>query len=124
MERYDYHGAVKDDIWDWLKETQEGRIGPARKDEIYEELFDSDPVTGNASGSYTLSTWTAEENLCHNMGLLVEALDALGGDFRNGPEGNDVVIRCYLLGQCLDEVVDKWNEEHPGSGDEGGHPRK
>ena len=118
MERYNYHGAVKDDIWDWLKENQEGRIGPARREKIYEELFVSDSVTGNASGSYTFSTWNAEENLCHNMDLLEEALDELGGDFRNDPEGNDVTIRCYLLGQCLDEVVDEWNEEHPGSDDE------
>lgn len=57
-------------------------------------------MTGNASGSYTFSTWEAEENICHNLDLLAEACD--------------VTIRCYLLGQAiaeaLEEIADEFEE--------------
>ena len=113
MERYDYRAAIKDDIREWLDANQNGFISDDRRDEIYEDLFVSDLVTGNASGSYTFCRWTAEENLCHNLDLLEEALDELGGKLKNDPEGNDVTIRCHLLDQCLNEVVDEWNSDHP-----------
>lgn len=45
-------------------------------------LFACDSVTGNASGSYTFNTWTAEEYLCHNWELLGEALTEFGRDIR------------------------------------------
>ena len=83
------------------------------KDEIYEQLYDemwcNDMVTGNASGSYTFSTWQAEENLCHNMDLLKMACDDFGGDLgewvEKGAEHCDVCIRCYILSGCLWEVI-------------------
>ena len=40
-----------------------------------DNLWVDDSVTGNASGSYTFSTWKAEENLCHNMDELENACD-------------------------------------------------
>ena len=47
------------------------------RDELEEkandDLWVDDSVTGNASGSYTFSTWQAEENLCHNMDELEDA---------------------------------------------------
>ena len=113
MERYDYHADIKNDIREWLDENQKGFISDERRDEIYEDLFINDSVTGNGSGSYTFNRWTAEENLCHNLDLLEEALDELGGEFKNDPEMNDVTIRCHLLGPCLNEVVDEWNSDHP-----------
>ena len=113
MERYDYRAAIKNDIREWLDENQKGFISDERRDEIYEDLFINDSVTGNGSGSYTFNRWTAEENLCHNLDLLEEALDELGGEFKNDPEVNDVTIRCHLLGLCLNEVVDEWNSDHP-----------
>ena len=113
MEKYDYHEAIKNDIREWLDENQKGFISDERRDEIYEDLFINDSVTGNGSGSYTFNRWTAEENLCHNLDLLEEALDELGGEFKNDPEVNDVTIRCHLLGLCLNEVVDEWNSDHP-----------
>ena len=118
MERYDYRAAIKNDIREWLDENQNGFISDERHDEIYEDLFINDSVTGNGSGSYTFNRWTAEENLCHNLDLLEEALDELGGEFKNDPEVNDVTIRCHLLGQCLNEVVDEWNSDHPETDEE------
>lgn len=81
--------------------------------DLYDDMFVSDSVTGNASGSYTFNRWEAEECLCHNLDLLASALE----EFYAGelppyrlfdPEWCDVTIRCYLLGPCLDAVLRKY----------------
>lgn len=89
------------------------------RDELEEvandELWIDDSVTGNASGSYTFSTWQAEENLCHNMDELEEACDEFGQDIgeavKHGAEHCDVTIRCYLLGQAISAAIDELEEE-------------
>lgn len=117
MERYDYRAAVKEDIREYLEESGVGYVAPDgdKRQELEDEMMLSDSVTGNGSGSYTLNTWVAEENLCHNMDLLEEAFEELGDRQAKlfAPEENDVMIRCYLLNSCLTEVLKDWNEEHP-----------
>ena len=116
MEKYDYRAAVKADILEWLKDNQTGHITDERRDEIYDELFTADSVTGNASGSYTFSAWVAEENICHNWNLIERVEDEIGAaeeSKKYDPEFWDVSIRCLILGDVLGGVVDKWNEEHP-----------
>ena len=80
-----------------------------------DELWVDDSVTGNASGSYTFSTWQAEENLCHNMDELEEACEEFGQDigeaFKQGAEFCDVTIRCYLLSQAIATALDELEEE-------------
>jgi hypothetical protein len=78
---------------------------------LNDDLFCDDSVTGNASGSYTLCNWQAEENLCHNWGLLAEAMEEFGCSDKNvieeGAEWADVTIRCYLLPQAISAVIDE-----------------
>ena len=80
-----------------------------------DELWINDSVTGNGSGSYTFSTWQAEENLCHNMDELEEACEEFGQDIgeavKQGAEYCDVTIRCYLLGQAISAAIDELEEE-------------
>ena len=68
-------------------------------------------TSGNGSGSYTFSTWEAEENLCHNWSLLADALEEFGYDAKldleKGAEHYDVTIRCALLGRVLDELLEE-----------------
>lgn len=45
---------------------------------LNDELWTADSVTGNGSGSYTFSTWKAEEYLAHNWDILTEALEEFG----------------------------------------------
>lgn len=109
MGTYNYYENVKEDIRNYLKNTDE-------RDEqtLYDDMFLDDSVTGNGSGSYTLSTYQAEENLCHNMDLLQEALEYFGYNIdylEKGAEACDVTIRCYLLGQLLSEVLEEIEEE-------------
>ena len=121
MEKYDYYKNVCEDIKQRLNEWLDfNKINDYSDiDEVisavYDDFFNSDSVTGNGSGSYTFNSWAAEENLCHNMDLLKEALDELGGelnDYIDSAEACDVTIRCYVLGQLVGEVVKEFVEEH------------
>ena len=117
MERYDYLRAIKEDVLNYINEnnivvTSGNRDGVEQ--DLNDTLFAYDGVTGNASGSYTFDTWTAEEYLCHNWELLGEALTGFGCDMsylEKGAEACDVTIRCYLLGQAISEVLDEIENE-------------
>lgn len=105
MEDYNYYESVKEDIMEYLRNTNE-----RDEQKLYDEMFIDDSVTGNGSGSYTFSTYQAEKNLCHNMDLLQEALAEFGDnstDILQNPEACDVTIRCYLLGQLLSEALEE-----------------
>ena len=110
MESYNYLENIKQDIKEYLKETDERNY-----EILYDELFLSDAITGNASGSYTFSTYQAEQNLCHNLDLLKEALEEFGYDYgqvlEKGAEFCDVTIRCYLLSFALSEVLEELKKE-------------
>lgn len=117
MERYDYLAAVKEDVLNYINEN-DIVVTSENRDEVEQDLNDTlftrDSVTGNASGSYTFSAWTAEEYLCHNFELLEEALTEFGYDVNypeRGAEACDVTIRCYLLGQAISEVLDEVKTE-------------
>ena len=115
--RYDYYEVMKDDIREYLRDTSVRDY-----DTLYDELFIADSVTGNASGSYTFSTYEAEENIAHNMDLLREAIEEFGGDYaealERGAEYCDVTIRCYLLGQVLSEVLEELKDEEENDDEE------
>lgn len=117
MERYDYLEAVKEDVKSYIEEegikvTSENRN--ELEEQLNDDLFCNDSVTGNASGSYTFNTWRAEEYLCHNLDLLAEACEGFGSSMdilKDGAEACDVTIRCYLLNQAISEVLDELEEE-------------
>ena len=121
MEKYDYYKNVREDIKQRLNEWLDFNKINSYSDidevisAVYDDFFNSDSVTGNGSGSYTFNSWAAEENLCHNMDLLKEALNEFGGelnDYIDSAEACDVTIRCYVLGQLVGEVVKEFVEEH------------
>ena len=119
---YDYREAVKDDVLEYIKyeiDYKDFDTLDELEQHLNDELWTVDSVTGNASGSYTFSTWEAEENICHNLDLLAEAIDEFGGDcdiLYKGAEAADVTIRCYVLGQAiaeaLEEIADEFEEAH------------
>lgn len=114
---YNYREVVCDDIRAYIEE-HDIKVTTSTKDDLYQELYDElfvdDSVTGNASGSYTFNAWRAEEYLCHNLGLLNDACDEFGCEPNlESAEWCDVTIRCYLLGECLSEVLDELEEDDP-----------
>ena len=118
MEKYNYLENViadakqaileKMNYWDFLDREELEEVAN-------NSLWVDDSVTGNGSGSYTFSTWKAEENLCHNMDELEDACNEFGQDVgeavKQGAEYCDVTIRCYLLDQAINVALDELEEE-------------
>lgn len=110
----DYLKEMKENIKNYIDEN-DIIITEDNKEEIEKKLNDDlwidDSVTGNASGSYTFSSYQAEENIAHNLDLLQEALEEFGETHINilkkGAEWCDVTIRCYLLSQAISEVLEE-----------------
>lgn len=119
MERYDYHYAVREDVREYIESHIDLSEWIDTRDELQNQLYDDlwvyDPVTGNASGSYTFNTYRAEEYICHNLDLLAEALCEFecGADYilTNGAEACDVTIRCYLLYGAIHDVLENMFDE-------------
>lgn len=117
MEKYDYLSAVESDVREYIENNvnfHDYSDLDEMKEDLNEKLFVVDSVTGNASGSYTFNNWKAEEYLCHNLDLLAEANEAFDGSsdiLSDGAEKCDVTIRCYLLGQAIENVApDMWQD--------------
>lgn len=119
---YDYREAVTDDIRENIGDYYDLKKFDSRDEafeSLYEDFWDNDAVTGNGSGSYTFNAWRAENYLAHNWGLLAEALSEFGytdsdvNILEKGAEWCDSLIRCYLLSECLnavlDETVERWD---------------
>lgn len=113
--KYDYLENIKEDVLEYIKENYEKEdYEDLDYNELYDEMFIADSITGNASGSYTCNTWEAEENISHNLDLAEEAYKEFGYEgvkFEDGAEAIDVTIRCYLLGEALQEVLEDLESE-------------
>lgn len=118
MNGYDYREAIKNDILEYIKyeiDFNDFEDLDELSEQLNEDLWTVDSVTGNASGSYTFNTYQAEENICHNLDLLGEALREFGcgADYliENGAEACDVTIRCYLLSECIAEALEEIEDD-------------
>ena len=124
MERYNYLEEMKSDIRVYIGEiyTPEEIADQlldldSFQEKLNDELWTEDSVTGNASGSYTFSTWKAEEYICHNLDLLKEAVTEFCCNIdilEKGAEYCDVTIRCYLLGQAIAETLEELQNSMEG----------
>lgn len=115
--RYNYLEAVTADVLDYIKENNI-TVTADNREEIEEQLRDDlwacDSVTGNGSGSYTFNSWTAETYIYHNLDLLTEAVEEFGSSMdvlKDGAEACDVTIRCYLLPQAIAAALDEVETE-------------
>lgn len=106
MERYDYFDTLCKDIKIALATDYDREEG---YDVLYEKMWVDDSITGNASGSYYCNAWKAEEAICHNLDLIEEVAEEYGipDDWKKySAEYWDVAIRCYLLGEALQKVLE------------------
>ena len=118
---YDYYEVVKEDIREYIEDIidfEEYESLEELEEYLNDVLWVTDSVTGNASGSYTFSTYKAMENLVYNLDLLGEAFECFGYDSSSiremlgqGVEACDVTIRCYLLNECIQSVLEEMEEE-------------
>lgn len=115
---YNYMDAMVDDIKDYINdevELSDYTDLDDLREKLDEDLWVDDGVTGNASGSYTFDRWKAREYVIDNMDLVAEMADEFGVDnatlgekFREEEwEYFDVSIRCYLLGQAIEQALEE-----------------
>ena len=122
---YDYRKAIKTDVQEWIADNETEVEGLDRQtcfEFVYDSCWISDSVTGNASGSYTMSRWEARQNFFEDVdsddyvaemiedGFLTR--EELGGKISESNwEWLDVSIRCWLLNQIVTEVMDEMFED-------------
>lgn len=114
LKTYSYPENVKNDIKEYINdELDTGTFGLLVQgdedtiEDIRDTLFNEDSVTGNMSGSYTMNTRKAEENLVGNWDLLEEAINEFDlhvNPIKKGGEWCDSLIRCYLVDWCFSEA--------------------
>ena len=119
---YDYREAMTEDVKEWIKENidltewTEDREG--LEQQLNDNLWTADSVTGNGSGSYTFNRVQASLYVLDNMDLLQEAIEEFATDpatvgdkfISEDWEWFDVTIRCYLLGSVISDVLDEMEE--------------
>ena len=119
---YDYREAMTEDGKEWIKENidltewTEDREG--LEQQLNDNLWTADSVTGNGSGSYTFNRVQASLYVLDNMDLLQEAIEEFATDpatvgdkfISEDWEWFDVTIRCYLLGSVISDVLDEMEE--------------
>ena len=123
--KYNYCEAMKADIKAYINDNytiEEQTINLENREEweskLNDDLWVTDSVTGNASGSYTFSRYTAREYVIEWLEVLRDALE----DFGVTPttvaekfldedwEYFDVTIRCYLLNGAIIHTLDELEE--------------
>lgn len=119
---YDYREAMTEDVKERIKENidltewTEDREG--LEQQLNDDLWTADSVTGNGSGSYTFNRVQASLYVLDNMELLQKAIDEFATDpatvgdkfISEDWEWFDVTIRCYLLGSVISDVLDEMEE--------------
>lgn len=123
---YNYKEEMKKDIIAEIEDTySKEQIAERMEDrdsfaeELNDDLWIADNVTGNGSGSYTFNRYTAKEYVTDNMELCIEALrefcveaETIAEKFLSEDwEYFDVTIRCYLLGSMIEEALDQIENE-------------
>ena len=119
---YNYLEAVKGDIEDVLDDYIGMYGDDVDADEIRQrlnaDLWTDDSVTGNGSGSYTFNREEAKKYLFDSddgLDILKEAVSEFGTEAEDVVdhfmsedwEYFDVTIRCYILAQAIDEVLEE-----------------
>lgn len=126
---YNYLEAVTEDVKEYIRNNidfADYDDMDELEEQLNDELWAEDSVTGNASGSYTFNSAKAEEYLAGNWDELADALEEFGETdvdaFRKGAEWCDVTLRCYYLGQAisaaLEDFEDEFEEAHQEEEDE------
>ena len=118
---YNYLEAIIEDVKEAIKEYDSTEFADREEFEerLNDDLWVSDSVTGNASGSYHCNSNKSMECVLDNMDLLEEMCgefgidnETIGKKFLEGAwEWMDVSIRCYLLGQAISEALDEMEDD-------------
>ena len=118
---YNYLEAIKDDVIEYINENinlDEVESRDELEEQLNDDLWAEDSVTGNGSGSYTFDRHKSYENVQGDPDAMdyirdlvsefsVEAETVAEKFLDEDYEYWDVSIRCYLLGQAIGEALDE-----------------
>ena len=121
-----YIESVRECVSDYIQEnytseeiSEKMQDREAFAEELNDNCWIADEVTGNASGSFTFSRSEAKENVLSDIDTIREALqefcveaDTIAKKFLDEDwEYFDVTARCYVLGQAIEEALDSIETE-------------
>ena len=116
MDFRDYITAVKEDA---ISAINNGDYDNATSvDHIIDNMWIDDRITGNGSGSYTFSAYTAKNNVANLIwdDEFIDKLSDMDIDLseliKRGAESVDVTARCLALLYIRDDVQDAYNDRH------------
>jgi len=118
---YDYKEVVRNDVEEWMTENHDTWADEDRSSAyeiIYDGCWADDSVTGNGSGSYTMNRYDARRNFMDDWEADEYIAQMLEDGFidaetlgRKIAESNwewvDVNIRCWLLSDAVNHVLEK-----------------
>ena len=120
MEKYNYREAIINDLKDWItNEAVMSELKDLNDEELFESIYDEafgiDSITGNGLDYYDTED-NCSKNLAGNIDLLYLAAQnyCIDDDIlvlikhyedKSLARYFDSIIRCYLLGDCIDEVL-------------------
>lgn len=118
MANYNYLEAIKADVKEYIKNEitlSDFEDRQELEDKLNDDLWVDDSVTGNGSGSYTFNSYKAKEYVLDGIEELLQIIgdfgitaQEVGEKFLNEEwEYFDVTIRCGLLNQAINEVLDE-----------------
>ena len=118
---YNYLEAIKDDVIEYINENinlDEVESRDELEEQLNDDLWAEDSVTGNGSGSYTFDRHKSYENVQGDpdaMDYIRDLVSEFGVEAETVAEKFldedyeywDVSIRCYLLGHAIGEALDE-----------------
>ena len=121
---YSYKETVTDDVRNWMQDNRNYWEGLSRHDVfevVYDACWTADEVTGNASGSYTFNRVDARNNFFEDEDSEEYISQMIEDGFTHEEtvgraiacsqwELLDVTIRCWLLCDAVNAVLDEMFE--------------
>lgn len=114
----EYIEETKENVKEYIKENW-SYLEDKTTEEIQDDLFLADTVTGNGSGSFTFSAYEAQQNISELIfdEDFINALQwsfgqDLGDLIKKGAEAVDVTARCLALYEFdIIEIIEEIREE-------------
>lgn len=107
--KYDYTNALMSDIEKFLdlNHIDICALSESEYDDLYDELWNEDSITGNINGYTTeeqAEEWVGQNLRLAFLAMLENGYDKIDLTRKNLAVFIDIIIRVYLLGDALDRV--------------------
>ena len=107
-QQYDYFENVKNDVIDFIKDN-EINVNEVDREELNEQLWIEDSVTGNGSGSYTFNANKAKEYVDDNKQGIIRVFLKYGNDGQRVISGLKRIskpgLRTYVKSDAVPKVL-------------------